>query len=208
MPAWEANKIRGEMKKFQNVIFEYSEIPYSLIILFWVVFVSVKWNLIKYYNLYSTLWWVIYFFLLIWNQLRSNCFINLITKSFYKLSWLRVLINRSLSTDLNLCPVDNTTGFPNTYQPDIKWIIRWTVRTIKLLNRPGAGRHSILCLLYWGSLFRRNQVAKIAIGWRTILKDNPLSPKSDQHKISPCKIQCFVKQSGFEDYGHDYTLQD
>ena len=55
MPAWEANKIRGEMKKFQNVIFEYSEIPYSLIILFWVVFVSVKWNLIKYYNLYSTL---------------------------------------------------------------------------------------------------------------------------------------------------------
>ena len=50
-----AYKIRGEMKKSQNVIFEYSEIPYSLIILFWVVFVSVKWNLIKYYNLYSTL---------------------------------------------------------------------------------------------------------------------------------------------------------
>ena len=50
------------MKKSQNVIFEYSEIPYSLIILFWVVFVSVKWNLIKYYNLYSTLWWVIFFF--------------------------------------------------------------------------------------------------------------------------------------------------
>ena len=50
-----AYKIRGDMKKSQNVIFEYSEIPYSLIILFWVVFVSVKWNLIKYYNLYSTL---------------------------------------------------------------------------------------------------------------------------------------------------------
>ena len=128
------------------------------------------------------------FFLLIWNQLRSNCFINLIIKSFYKLSLLRVLINSSFSTDLNLCPVDNTIGFPNTYQPDINWIIRWTVRTIKLLNRPGAGRHSI--------------------GWRTILKDNPLSPKSDQHEISPCKIQCFVKQSGYEDYGHDYTLQD
>ena len=110
-----AYKIRREMKKSQNVIFEYSEIPYSLIILFWVVFVSVKWNLIKYYNLYSTLWWVIYFFLLIWNQLRSNCFINLIIKSFYKLSLLRVLINRSFSTDLNLCPVDNTIGFPNTY---------------------------------------------------------------------------------------------
>ena len=128
------------MKKSQNVIFEYSEIPYSLIILFWVVFVSVKWNLIKYYNLYSTLWWVIYFFLLIWNQLRSNCFINLIIKSFYKLSLLRVLINRSFSTDLNLCPVDNTIGFPNTYQPNINWIIRWTVRTINLLNLPGAGR--------------------------------------------------------------------
>ena len=140
MPAWEANKIRGEMKKFQNVIFEYSEIPYSLIILFWVVFVSVKWNLIKYYNLYSTLWWVIFFFLLTWNQLRSNCFINLIIKSFYKLSLLRVLINRSFSTDLNLCPVDNTIGFPNTYQPDVNWIIRWTVRTINLLNLPGAGR--------------------------------------------------------------------
>ena len=28
------------------------------------------------------------------------------------------------------------------------------------------------------------------------------------HEISPCKIQCFVKQSGYEDYGHDYTLQD
>ena len=147
-------------------------------------------------------------FLLIWNQLRSNCFINLIIKSFYKLCLLRVLINSSFSTDLNLCPVDNTTGFPNTYQPDINWIIRWTVRTINLLNLPGAGRQSILCLLYWGSLFRRNQVATIAIGWRTILKDNPLSPKSDQHEISPCKIQCFVKQSGFEDYGHDYTLQD
>ena len=144
------------MKKSQNVIFEYSEIPYSLIILFWVVFVLVKWNLIKYYNLYSTLWWVI-FFLLIWNHLRSNCFINLIIKSFYKLSLLRVLINRSFSTDLNLCPADNTIAFPNTYQPDIKWIIRKTVRTIKLLNRPGAGRHSILRLLYWGSLFRRNQ---------------------------------------------------
>ena len=128
------------MKKSQNVIFEYSEIPYSLIILFWVVFISVKWNLIKYYNLYSTLWWVIYFFLLIWNQLRSNCFINLIIKSFYKLSLLRVLINRSFSTDLNLCPVDNTIGFPNTYQPNINWIIRWTVRTINLLNLPGAGR--------------------------------------------------------------------
>ena len=128
------------MKKSQNVIFEYSEIPYSLIILFWVVFVSVKWNLIKYYNLYSTLWWVIYIFLLIWNQLRSNCFINLIIKSFYKLSLLRVLINRSFSTGLNLCPVDNTIGFPNTYQPDINWIIRWTVRTINLLNLPGAGR--------------------------------------------------------------------
>ena len=57
-----AYKMRGEMKKSQNVIFEYSEIPYSLIILFWVVFVSVKWNLIKYYNLYSTLTWVIFFF--------------------------------------------------------------------------------------------------------------------------------------------------
>ena len=154
------------------------------------MFVSVKWNLIKYYNLYSTLWWVIFFFfLLIWNQLRSNCFINLIIKSFYKLSLLRVLINRSFSTDLNFCPVDNTIGFPNTYQPDIKWIIRWTVRTIKLLNRPGAGRHSILRLLYWGSLYRRNQVATIGIGWRMILKDNPLSPKSDQHDISPCKIK-------------------
>ena len=154
-----AYKIRGERKKCQNVIFEYSEIPYSLIILVWVVFVSVKWNLIKYYNFYSTLWWVIYiyFFLLIWNQLISNCFINLIIKSFYKLSLLRVLINRSFSTDLNFCPMDNTTSFPNTYQPDIKWIIRWTVRTIKLLNRPRAGRHSILRLLYWGSLFRRNQ---------------------------------------------------
>ena len=42
-----AYKIRGERKKCQNIIFEYSEIPYSLIILFWVVFVSVKWNLIK-----------------------------------------------------------------------------------------------------------------------------------------------------------------
>ena len=60
------------------------------------------------------------FFLLIWNQLHSNCFINLIIKSFYKLSLLRVLINRSFSTGLNLCPVDNTIGFPNTYQPDIK----------------------------------------------------------------------------------------
>ena len=79
-------------------------------------------------------------FLLIWNQLRSNCFINLIIKSFYKLSLLRVLINRSFSTDLNFCPVDNTIGFPNTYQPDINWIIRWTVRTINLLNLPGAGR--------------------------------------------------------------------
>ena len=135
------------------------------------------------------------FFLLIWNQLRSNCFINLIIKSFYKLSLLRVLINRSFSTDLNLCPVDNTIGFP----------IRWTVRTINLLNLPGAGRQSILCLLYWGSLFRRHQVATIAIGWRTILKDNPLSPKSDQNEISPCKIQCFVKQSGYEDYGYDHT---
>ena len=27
---------------------------------------------------------------------------------------------------------------------------------------------------------------------------NPLSPKSDQHKISPCKYQCFVKQRGHE----------
>ena len=80
-----AYKIRGERKKCQNVIFEYSEIPYSLIILVWVVFVSVKWNLIKYYNFYSTLWWVIFFILLIWNQLRSNCFVNLIIKSFYKL---------------------------------------------------------------------------------------------------------------------------
>ena len=52
----------GERKKCQNVIFEYSEIPYSLIILFWVVYVSVKWNLITYYNLFSTLWWVIIFF--------------------------------------------------------------------------------------------------------------------------------------------------
>ena len=60
------------------------------------------------------------FFLLIWNQLRGNCFINLIIKSFYKLSLLWVLINRSFSTGLNLCPVDNTIGFPNTYQPDIK----------------------------------------------------------------------------------------
>ena len=152
-----AYKIRGERKKCQNIISEYTEIPYSLIILFGVMFVSVKWNLMKYYNLYSTLWWVIIFFLLIWNQLRSNCFINLIIKSFYKLSLLWVLINRSFSTGLNLCPVDNTIGFPNTYQPDIKWIIRWTARTINLLNRPGAGRHSILRLLYWGPLFRRNQ---------------------------------------------------
>ena len=55
-------KTMGERKKCQNVIFEYSEIPYSLIILFWVVYVSVKWNLITYYNLFSTLWWVIIFF--------------------------------------------------------------------------------------------------------------------------------------------------
>ena len=50
-----AYKIRGERKMCQNIIFEYTEIPYSLIILFGVVFVSVKWNLMKYYNLYSTL---------------------------------------------------------------------------------------------------------------------------------------------------------
>ena len=34
---------------------------------------------------------------------------------------------------------------------------------------------------------------------------NPLSPKSDQHKISPCKYQCFVKQRGHENYGLDHT---
>ena len=34
---------------------------------------------------------------------------------------------------------------------------------------------------------------------------NPLSPKSDQHQISPCNYQCFVKQSGHENYGHDHT---
>ena len=148
----------------------------------------VKWNLIKYFNLHSTLWWVVYFFY--WFGINYVVIVLLTWSSgvLYKLSLLRVLINSSFSTDLNLCPVDKTTGFPNTYQPDINWIIRWTVRTIKLLNRPGAGRHSI--------------------GWRTILKDNPLSPKSDQHEISPCKIQRFVKQSGYEDYGHDYTLQD
>ena len=50
-----AYKIRGERKKCQNIIFEYSEIPYSLIILFRVLYVSVKWNLIKNYNLFSTL---------------------------------------------------------------------------------------------------------------------------------------------------------
>ena len=33
-----------------------------------------------------------------------------------------------------------------------------------------------------------------------------LSPKSDQHQISPCiKYQCFVKQSGHENHGHDHT---
>ena len=145
------------------------------------------------------------FFLLIWNQLRSNCFINLIIKSFYKLSLLRVLINRSFSTGLNLCPVDNTIGFPNTYQPDIKWIIRWTARTIKLLNRPGA-EDIRFCVFYIEAFYSEEiKVATIAIGWRTILQDNPLSPKSDQHEISPCKIQCFVKQSGYEDYGHDHT---
>ena len=52
------------------------------------------------------------------------------------------------------------------------------------------------------------KVATIAIGWRTILKGNPLSPKSDQHEISPCQIQCFVKKSGYEDYRHDRTLQN
>ena len=194
----------------QNIIFEYTEIPYSLIILFGVVFVSVKWNLMKYYNLYSTLWWVIIFFLLIWNQLRSNCFINLIIKSFYKLSLLRVLINRSFSTGLNLCPVDNTIGFPNTYQPDIKWIIRWTVRTIKLLNRPGA-EDIRFCVFYIEALYSEEiKVATIAIGWRTILKDNPLSPKSDQHEISPCKIQCFVKQWlwGLRTWSHKINLFD
>ena len=34
---------------------------------------------------------------------------------------------------------------------------------------------------------------------------NPLSPKSDQHQISPCNINAFVKQSGHENYGHDHT---
>ena len=34
----------------------------------------------------------------------------------------------------------------------------------------------------------------------------PLSPKSNQHQISPCNLyQCFVKQSGHENYGHDHT---
>ena len=36
---------------------------------------------------------------------------------------------------------------------------------------------------------------------------NPLSPKRDQHQISPCNINCFVKQSGHENYGHDHTRQ-
>ena len=116
------------------------------------------------------------FFLLIWNQLRGNCFINLIIKSFYKLSLLWVLINRSFSTGLNLCPLDNTIGFPNTYQPDIKWIIRWTARTIKLLNRPGAGRHSILRLLYWGPLFRRNQSRDDRYWLEDDLKGQPFKP--------------------------------
>ena len=34
---------------------------------------------------------------------------------------------------------------------------------------------------------------------------NPLSPKSDQHQISPCNNQYFVKHSGHENYGHDHT---
>ena len=37
---------------------------------------------------------------------------------------------------------------------------------------------------------------------------NPLSPKSDQHQISPCNINVFVffnKQSFHENYGHDHT---
>ena len=34
---------------------------------------------------------------------------------------------------------------------------------------------------------------------------NPLSPKNDQHQISPCNINAFVKQSGHENYGHDHT---
>ena len=34
---------------------------------------------------------------------------------------------------------------------------------------------------------------------------NPLSPKSDQHQISPCHINAFVKQSGHENYEHDHT---
>ena len=38
-----------------------------------------------------------------------------------------------------------------------------------------------------------------------LLLFNPLSPKSDQHQISPCAIDAFVKQSGHENYGHDHT---
>ena len=33
---------------------------------------------------------------------------------------------------------------------------------------------------------------------------NPLSPKSDQHQISPCNINA-LKDSGYENYGHDHT---
>ena len=35
---------------------------------------------------------------------------------------------------------------------------------------------------------------------------NPLSPKSDQHQISPCSINAlYIKQSGDENYRHDHT---
>ena len=62
------------------------------------------------------------------------------------------------------------------------------------------------CVFYIEALYPDEiKVSTIAIGWRTILKINPLGPESDQHEISPCKIQCFVKQSGYEDYGHDHT---
>ena len=113
-----AYKIRGERKKCQNIIFEYTSLLFNHS--FWggVCIGKMEFNEVLQFVLNFVM--SDNFFLLIWNQLRGNCFINLIIKSFYKLSLLWVLINRSFSTGLNLCPVDNTIGFPNTYQPDIK----------------------------------------------------------------------------------------
>ena len=34
---------------------------------------------------------------------------------------------------------------------------------------------------------------------------HPLSPKRDQHQISPFNINANVKQGGHENYGHDHT---